>query len=321
MNKHRHRFTIFSILFTIALGCIHVANKIIIASSSLKKSLPDEHDLYQWKFGKIFYTKKGSGRPLLLVHNLQPGSSSCEWKKIQTALSKKYEVYALDLLGCGGSDKPKITYTNYLYVQLLCDFTKNVIGKKTDVIASGYSGSFSLMACRNDEDIFNKIILVNPPSFKELNEIPTKNSQMQKFILEMPIIGTMIYNILMCRQNIDHVFVENLFFNPFRLDPDFVDLYYENAHADNCGSKYLYASRVGKYTNINIINCIRETDRSIYIIEGDYEKDGENILQAYTGHNPSIETFSIQHAKHFPHIENPEDFIKQTDIFLDQSIL
>ena len=289
MNKHRHRFSIFSILFTIALGCIHVTNKIIIASASLKKSLPDGHDLYQWKFGKIFYTKKGSGRPLLLVHDLQPGSSSCEWKKIQTALSKKYEVYALDLLGCGESDKPKITYTNYLYVQLLCDFTKNVIGKKTDVIASGYSGSFSLMACRNDEDIFNKIILVNPPSFKELNEIPTKNSQIQKFILEMPIIGTMIY--------------------------------YENAHADNCSSKYLYASRVGKYTNINIINCIRETDRSIYIIEGDYEKDGENILQAYTDHNPSIETFSIQHAKHFPHIENPEDFIKQTDIFLDQSIL
>lgn len=317
MNKHRHRFSILSILFSIALGFIHITNKIIIASASFKKSLPDGHDLYQWKFGKIFYTKKGSGKPLLLIHDLQSGSSSYEWKKIQTALSKKYEVYTLDLLGCGYSDRPKITYTNYLYVQLLCDFTKNVIGKKTDVIASGYSGSFSMMACRNEENIFNKIILVNPPSFKELNEIPTKNSQIQKFILEIPIIGTMVYNIFMCRQNVDHVFVEKLFFNPFRLDPDFVESYYENAHADDCGSKYLYASRVGKYTNINIINCIRETDHSIYIIEGIYEKDGADILRAYTNHNPSIETFSIQHAKHFPHIENPEDFLNQTDIFLN----
>lgn len=318
MDKHKHRFSILSILFTIAVGLIHIANKIIISSAPLKTPIPKDHHFYQWKFGKIFYTKQGSGSPLLLIHDLQSGSSEYEWNKVRTALSKKYEVYTLDLLGCGRSDKPKITYTNFLYVQLLCDFVKNVIGRKTDLIASGYSGSFSVMACRNDEDLFNKILLVNPPDLKELNEIPTKNSLTQKFILEIPIIGTMIYNIFMCRQNIDHIFAEKLFFNPFRVDPGFQDSYYENAHTDNCGSKYLYASRVGKYTNLNIINCIREIDHSIYIIQGDHETGAKDVLRAYTSHNPAIEAITIQRTKHFPHIEDPEDFLKQTDIFLDQ---
>lgn len=317
MDKHKHRLSVLGILFTMALGLIHIINKIIIASISSKDALPESYDHYHWKFGRIFYTKQGSGKPLLLIHDLQAGSSSYEWNKVVSVLSKKYEVYTLDLLGCGHSDKPKITYTNYLYVQLLCDFTKNVIGKKTDVIASGYSGSFSVMACRNAENIFDKILLVNPPDFRELNEIPTKNSLAQKFMLEIPIIGTMIYNIFMCRQNIDHIFAEKLFFNPFRVDPKFQDSYYENAHADDCGSKYLYASRIGKYTNINIISCIRETDHSIYIIEGDYETDGKEILKAYTNHNPSIESVYVQHAKHFPHLENAEEFLKQVDVFLD----
>ena len=41
---------------------------------------------------------------------------------------------------------------------------KNVIGEKTDVITSGFSGSFAVMACRNEKSLFNRLILVNPPA-------------------------------------------------------------------------------------------------------------------------------------------------------------
>lgn len=188
MNKRKHKFSTPGILFTIAIGMIHLANKAIMASSSFYDVHPrsKNHYFYKWKFGKIFYTKQGSGKPLLLIHDLQTGLSNYEWNKIEADLTKNHEVYTLDLLGCGKSDKPKITYTNFLYVQLLCDFIKNVIGRKTDVIASGYSGSFSIMACRNDETLFRKILLINPPDFKELNEIPSKNSALQKILLEIP---------------------------------------------------------------------------------------------------------------------------------------
>ena len=50
--------------------------------------------------------------------------------KVIDKLAENHAVYALDLLGCGRSEKPKITYTNYLYVQLISDFIKNVIHEK-----------------------------------------------------------------------------------------------------------------------------------------------------------------------------------------------
>ena len=91
MDKHKHRLSVLGILFTIALGLIHIINKIIIASISSKDALPESYDHYHWKFGRIFYTTQGSGKPLLLIHDLQAGSSSYEWNKVVSVLSKKYE--------------------------------------------------------------------------------------------------------------------------------------------------------------------------------------------------------------------------------------
>ena len=56
--------------------------------------------------GNIYYTKCGSGKPLLLIHDLHFASSGYEWESIREQLSRSYTVYTLDLLGCGRSEKP-----------------------------------------------------------------------------------------------------------------------------------------------------------------------------------------------------------------------
>ena len=79
---------------------------------------------YSSRFGDIFYTKKGHGTPLLLIHDLKCAASAAEWDSIIDSLAENHTVYALDLLGCGRSEKPKMTYTNYIYVQLINNFIK-----------------------------------------------------------------------------------------------------------------------------------------------------------------------------------------------------
>ena len=57
------------------------------------------------------------------------------------------------ILGYGLSDKPSITYTNTLYEQLITDFIKNIIGKKTSIVATGNAVPFVIMACHNNPDL------------------------------------------------------------------------------------------------------------------------------------------------------------------------
>ena len=142
---------------------IHLINKFIYFSATLDNLLSNPSgSYYEWKFGKIYFTKTGEGKPILLIHDLNTFSSAHEWYFIKDQLSKTNTVYCIDLLGCGRSDKPNLIYTNYLYVQLISDFIKHVIGEKCDVIATGESGSFAVAACQNDSSIIDKIIMVNP---------------------------------------------------------------------------------------------------------------------------------------------------------------
>ena len=105
---------------------IHIINRIQFSIADKKNILERvESKYYDWRFGKIHYTVKGNGKPLLLVHNLTVGSSGYEFYKIADQLSAQFEVYTMDLLGYGLSDKPDMTYTSFLYVQLLSDFIKN----------------------------------------------------------------------------------------------------------------------------------------------------------------------------------------------------
>ena len=110
MKKNKHKILTAGILFTAAAGVIHIVNHTIFTTATLKDLLKSSaNNYYDWRFGKIYYKKKGHGSPLLLVHDLTVYSSAYEWNKIIDKLAENHTVYALDLLGCGRSEKPKIT--------------------------------------------------------------------------------------------------------------------------------------------------------------------------------------------------------------------
>lgn len=317
MKKNKHKLLTTSILFALATGIIYVINRLVFATAVLKNLLKSSADnYYNWRFGKVYYKKKGHGSPVLLIHDLTVYSSAYEWNKVVNELAEAHTVYAIDLLGCGRSEKPRITYTNYLYVQLIADFIKNIIGEKTDVIASGYSGSFTVLASYTNPEFINKIVLINPPSLASLNKVPSKRSKLYKFILEFPIFGTLIYNIKTCQSNIQLLFTEKYLYNPFSVTPEMVDTYYEAAHKSLSNSKFLLSSLVAGYTNNNITHALKEINQSVTILYCEGENDSEKIAESYTTYNPAIESCMLKHAKHLPQLEISEKFLEILNIYL-----
>lgn len=312
MKKKIKNFILFS---SLTLVSIHFLNKFLTFISTVKELLKTDNGyFYEWRFGKVYYTKQGTGTPLLLIHDLTTGSSSYEWNELISRLSKNHTVYAIDLLGCGRSDKPNLTYTNFLYVQLISDFIKNIIGHKTDVIVTGDSAPLIITACSINETIFNKVIMINPMSLYRLNEIPSKRTKLLKFLIETPVLGTLFYHLYALRKNIDDKFVENYFFDPFKVTDTHINHYYE---ASNLGDgKYLFASLKGRYTNINIIHALKNINNSFFIIGGAEEKDIKTTIENYTHYNPSIESYVLPKTKHLPQLETPKDLLEQIEIFL-----
>lgn len=314
MKKYLRNLVLLSTLTTIT---IHAINKAISISSTIKNLLKtDSGRFYEWRYGNIFYNKQGKGNPLLLIHDLNSASSNFEWNKTKKILSKYYTVYSIDLLGCGRSDKPNLTYTNFLYVQLINDFIKNVIGEKSDIISTGNSSSFTIMACNMYPEFYKKIIMVNPTELNKLCAIPNKRKNILKILIESPIIGTLIYNIVYSNKNIYKTFFNEFYFKNHLIPTKTIDTYYESAHLNNSRGKYLLSSIKSNYTNINISHALRKINHSIFIVNS-RDSSSDNGTNYYLELNPSIEVSYIENTKYLPQLESPKEFISNVLIFLN----
>lgn len=318
MKKHRYKLITTGILFTTATAIIHFMNHLISTTAIMKDLLKSTaSNYYNWRFGKIYYTKQGTGSPVLLIHDLTIYSSAYEWEALVKQLEKNHTVYCIDLPGCGRSDKQHITYTNYLYVQAISDFIKNVIHERTDVITSGFSGSFTILACHNENELFRKILMINPPALSQLNKIPTKRSKLYKSFLELPVFGTLVYNMMVCQSNVQLAFTEDYLYNPFHIKAEWLDTYYEAAHKGMGSGRFLFSSLLGGYTNNNIVHALKNINNSIFIIEGGGELTKCEVLSQYVELNPAIETYILKEAKHLPQLESPEQLFDCLSVFLD----
>jgi len=103
-------------------------------------------DFYDWKGYKIRYTKSvmdDSNPPIILIHGF--GASFEYYRKQIPVFSRAgYSVYAIDLLGFGGSEKVVgAGYSAELWAQQVLDFVTDVVlksnkSKKMPILAGLY---------------------------------------------------------------------------------------------------------------------------------------------------------------------------------------
>lgn len=282
-----------------------------ISKNLLEKEVTKE---FEWRFGNIKYRKKGHGNPVLLVHSLDVAASSEEWFRIRDKLAESHTVYSIDLLGCGLSEKPFMTYTNHIFAQLICDFIKVIIGKRTTVISSGNSSAFVISACDNDSTLFEKIILVSPENPDKGQLIPGKRARTYKAILSMSVLGNLLYNIAVFRWNIRYN-IRSDFYRKDRFTKDILDKCYEAAHR-GLSPRSLYSSIVCFYTKKNIKFELSQINNSIVIFEGKHNKEALKVLREYMKINPAVETVIIDDSNKYPHIENDKGFLNALNIYL-----
>lgn len=316
---NKNKLLTLLILSSSAVAATAAINKCIKITSTSKNILKEpESFCYHWRFGNIHYTKTGSGKPLLLIHDLNFASCGYEWNQIVSLLKDRYTIYTIDLLGCGRSEKPTLTYTNYLYVQLISDFIKFEIGHRTDIIASGSSSSLALMACSHNPELFDRLLLTNPDSLISCSQIPGKYAKFYKTLLDFPVIGTLLYHIASSRQSIKETFINKYFYNPYSVKETDINSYYEAAHLGD-SPKAVYSSVHCNYTKCNITHALKKIDNSIYMIGGSAIENITELLSEYTIYNPAIEYTLIPDTKHLPQIECPQEFISAVNIFFSQS--
>lgn len=304
MKKKKKQFLLYS---SAAILGMYAYNRFVAETATKKNMLPTEYGAYyKWTQGNIFYTKRGSGTPILLIHDTNPESSSYEWTGIMKYLQKNHTVYTIDLLGCGLSDKPGVSYTSYMYVQLIISFIKDVIKEKVHVAATNMTAPSVIMANHMDQTIIDKIILINPVSMSLLDKTPSLESKVKQTLINLPLVGTFTYNLMMNPKFINKKFRENYYGKKHLISSKIEDAYYESAHMDDSKGKYLYSSLIGRYMNTNIRLAIKQMDKPFYLLCSKDDRNNIKTAEEYRKCNSNTKVYYLADCKLYPQLEIPE---------------
>ena len=281
-----------------------------ISRAALMKNIlhPENGHTWQWKFGKVFYRKEGTGeKNLLLVHAANPCSSGYEWNFLAARLRSEYTIYTIDLCGCGRSDKPALTYTHYFYTLLIRDFIKDVIKSPCDIAASGNASLFAVSAARESDIEVTGLYLIPNQDLSVTDHTPDNHSRFVRFILGTPILGSTVYHFFTSKQNIAFRLEEKTYFNPFHLKATVKDAMYEAAHRGQTRGRYLLGSLLGNYLNLPAEPLFRNLDVPVTVLIGQEALHRQDILRSYKAVCPEAVITAIPKSGGMPHLENPSD--------------
>lgn len=288
-----------------------IINHLIFRETRRKNAIKISYNYFKWSHGKIRYVTAGEGEPLLLIHGIGAGVSLYEWERSIDALSKHYKVYALDLIGCGFSDKPAVSYSAYLYIQLICDFMKKIIKKPAYVVASSNSGAYAVAAANFSPELFKKLLLISPTGVGTSNVYVNNKHSFLKTILELPIIGTTFFNIVSSKLYCRWFLKKYVYSDCSSVSDELVNKYYYPAHFGGANNRYVLAAFLSNYLNVDIERLIGKVDIPVHVVWG-----ADNMLNPIENfndlklNNPRITLSVFEDTKLLPHVEKPKSFYK-----------
>ncbi len=282
-------------------------NHLIFKLADKKEKTPYKEGVYKWRYGNVRYVVAGTGDPVLLIHGIGVGSSLMEWEKNLGRLSAKYKVYAIDLLGFGHSDKPNISYSAYLYITLINNFIRDIIGRRTHIIASSNAGAYAVMAYDFEPSNFNKLLLVSPTGVG-VTPMPTHQNVWQRWVWESPIVGTAMYNLLASKAYI-HWFLRKFCFQEPQNAKLNDGVIYNMAHVGGPNARLPIAAFMTNFLNVPIEHVLPHIDIPVHLVWGDEnEINPIRNAQAFMDCRPNTQLSIFQGAKLLPHSESPGKF-------------
>ena len=269
-----------------------------------------EKQIWKWRGHSICYTVVGTGQPLMLIHGF--GASIGHWRKNIPVLAQAgYQVFALDLLGFGASDKPALDYTVEQWVELIYDFWVENIAQPTVFVGNSIGGLLCLMVLANHPEVAAGGVLLNPAG--GLNHRPEELNFPLRLVMgtfaklvSSEQFGGWIFNQVRQKSRIRNS-LKQVYRDPEAITDELIDL----LHEPSChlGAQKVFASILTAPPGPRPIELFPKIQAPLLVLWGEADPwtpiAGAQIYQQLTDtHN--IEFVAIPNTGHCPHDERPE---------------
>ncbi|MGB7518499.1 MAG: alpha/beta fold hydrolase, partial [Spirulinaceae cyanobacterium] len=139
-----------------------------------------------------------SKTPLILLHGF--GASIEHWRSNLPILGKEHNVYALDLLGFGGSKKAHTDYSIALWVEQVYDFWQTFIQRPVVLVGNSLGSLVCFAAAAAHPDMVAGIAMISVPDTSLLQKnLPRWVKSLEaktKSLIAFPPLLKMIFKVV-----------------------------------------------------------------------------------------------------------------------------
>lgn len=297
------------------VGGLWALNRRLEAGGRPPVGLGGEARRYRWHGRTLAYSVAGEGEPLLLVHGVYAGASSLEFRANFEELSRSFRVYALDLLGCGLSEKPRRRYGPEDVASQIEDFVREEVGEGVSLVASALSAALVVPAAVRRPKLFKKLVLICPTGQGTLDRPSGLLGNAVLGLFEAPILGDTLYHALVSRAGIRYYLEKMAYHDSALVTDEVVEDYYRAGHGP--GSRHFPASFVAGKLNLGISDLWPRVPHKSLVCWG---QEAETVpisdLGNFTRNNPRAEPRIFRDAALLPHVERAGTFNEEVRRFL-----
>jgi pimeloyl-ACP methyl ester carboxylesterase len=262
--------------------------------------------IWEWQGHRIQYVSVGTGTPLLLLHGF--GASIGHWKKnIPVLAAAGYQVFALDLLGFGGSAKPALDYSMELWQDLVMDFWRAHIQRPMVVVGNSIGGLLSLMILANHPEQVLGGVLLNPAG--SLNHRPEDMNPLFGQVMgtfsklaSSAWLGPWLFDQIRSKSRIRNS-LKQIYRNPIAITNELVEMLYQ----PSCdpGAQPVFAAVLSAPPGPRPGDLLPQITAPVLVLWG--EDDPWTPIQAAAPYAAAeFEIIPIPRTGHCPHDERPE---------------
>ncbi len=266
---------------------------------------------YEWPAGRIYYTRRGRGEPLLLVHGIYAGADSYQFRKVFAPLAERHEVYACDLLGFGHSARPDLRYSGALYARLIADFVRTVIGRPATVIATSLSGGHAIFAANEEREMIRRLVLVAPTGSTTPGVYPGSIARAAYLGLTLfPDLGEGVRNLIASRPFIRYYLRSMAYYDPRNVSEEMVEHAYRSAHQP--GAEHALIAFLTGHLNVPLGDALRSMPQPLSLFWGRHARVTPlEQAECYLTVRPDARLHVLERAGLDAVNEEPEEFVRR----------
>ncbi|MBC1215384.1 alpha/beta fold hydrolase [Trichormus variabilis ARAD] len=262
--------------------------------------------------------------PLILLHGF--GASIGHWRHNLEVLGESHTVYALDMLGFGGSEKAPANYSIELWVEQVYDFWRAFIRQPVVLIGNSNGSLISLAAAAAHPDMVKGIVMMSlPDPSLEQEMIPPFLRPVVttiKNIVASPIFLKPVFYFVR-RPSILRRWAGIAYANPAAITDELVDILAGPPQDRGSARAFsaLFKAAIGVNFSPSVKAILPTLQIPMLLIWGNKDRFVPPILaNQFAQYNEKLQLLNLDDVGHCPHDECPEQVNKAILAWMDKSL-